>query len=274
MNNNVVEKTVSFRCNESQLQGIYHEVDNATHGVIIVVGGPQSRVGSHRMFVDVARGLAKQGITVFRFDYRGAGDSEGELQPFTETVDDINAAVLCFHQAYPKIRSVNLWGLCDAASAIAMYLDKYQGNQITNVFMLNPWVKQTSTEAQAILKYYYWQRLMDKTFWLKLLTGKFNPFKSASDLVEHKKMANTPSQSSFVDKMLSGLQAFQGNVHVFLSENDLTAQEFIALRQQSSSWSQLKIDAEIVINGANHTFASPHWKQQIGSLTFNTIISS
>ena len=39
--------------------------------VLVVVGGPQYRVGSHRQFVSLARALARQGMTTVRFDYRG-----------------------------------------------------------------------------------------------------------------------------------------------------------------------------------------------------------
>ncbi|KAB8057318.1 hydrolase 1, exosortase A system-associated, partial [Janthinobacterium violaceinigrum] len=44
-------------------------------GVLIVTGGPQYRVGSHRQFVLLARALAAQGVPVLRFDLRGMGDS-------------------------------------------------------------------------------------------------------------------------------------------------------------------------------------------------------
>ena len=35
------------------------------------------------MFVTLGKALAKQGIAVFRFDYRGSGDSEGEFRDIT-----------------------------------------------------------------------------------------------------------------------------------------------------------------------------------------------
>jgi len=50
----------------------------ADTGVLIVVGGPQYRVGSHRQFVMLARFLADHGVPCMRFDYRGMGDVSGE----------------------------------------------------------------------------------------------------------------------------------------------------------------------------------------------------
>lgn len=51
-------------------------------GLLMVVGGPQYRVGSHRQFVLLARDLAAAGIPVFPFDYRGMGDSTGQARDF------------------------------------------------------------------------------------------------------------------------------------------------------------------------------------------------
>lgn len=47
--------------------------------VIIVHGFASSKVGTHRSWVYLAESLAKGGIAALRFDFRGAGDSEGSL---------------------------------------------------------------------------------------------------------------------------------------------------------------------------------------------------
>jgi len=64
--------------------------------VLIIVGGPQYRVGSHRQFVLLARHLAAQGIPVMRFDVRGMGDSKGKPRNFGQLDDDLRAATDCF----------------------------------------------------------------------------------------------------------------------------------------------------------------------------------
>src|SRR5262249_52771049 len=111
------ETAFAFTCRGDSLVAIYHQATGAPRrGVVIVVGGPQYRVGSHRQFVLLARALAESGIPVLRFDYRGMGDSEGEFTGF-EAIDlDIAAAIDAFVARCPSLREIVLWGLCDAAS--------------------------------------------------------------------------------------------------------------------------------------------------------------
>ena len=76
------------------LTGILSQPEQASDTtVIVVVGGPQYRVGSHRQFLQLARHLARQGYPVLRFDGRGMGDSSGLLRSFEEIDDDIGAAI-------------------------------------------------------------------------------------------------------------------------------------------------------------------------------------
>jgi alpha/beta superfamily hydrolase len=80
---NIDERAFSFRCENSWLYGIASLPEQASsRGVLIVVGGPQYRVGSHRQFALLARHLAEHGVPVMRFDYRGMGDSVGDIRTF------------------------------------------------------------------------------------------------------------------------------------------------------------------------------------------------
>ena len=63
------ERPVQFSCGTDRLLGILHPgAPDSERGVLVVVGGPQYRVGSHRQFVLLARALAAAGIPVLRFD--------------------------------------------------------------------------------------------------------------------------------------------------------------------------------------------------------------
>src|SRR5690606_34940732 len=111
------ESALAFDCGGSRLYGILTRpaalaAAEITQALVLVVGGPQYRAGSHRQFTLIARGLAAQGIAVLRFDYRGMGDSEGEPRDFEAVGDDLRAAVDCLYAQLPALRGLTLWGLC------------------------------------------------------------------------------------------------------------------------------------------------------------------
>jgi alpha/beta superfamily hydrolase len=76
----MAERVILFPCAGETLIGILAmpEVSRDV-GVIILVGGPQYRVGGHRQNVQLARRLSEAGYVTLRFDYRGTGDSRDKL---------------------------------------------------------------------------------------------------------------------------------------------------------------------------------------------------
>ena len=112
------EEALVFGCDRDSLVGVLAVPDApASRGVLIVVGGPQYRAGSHRQFTLLARDLAASGIASLRFDYRGMGDSSGEARTFESVNEDIGCAIDRLIEAVPAVNQVIIWGLCDAASA-------------------------------------------------------------------------------------------------------------------------------------------------------------
>jgi exosortase A-associated hydrolase 1 len=261
----MLETPVVFTSRDQQLVGIEHtpthkSEKNDNIGVLIVVGGPQTRVGSHRLFVQLARSLAEQGYYVFRFDYTGAGDSEGGITEFTGIQADIDAAIIKFRQQQPHISEFKLWGLCDAASAILMYIEQTEVHDITGLVLVNPWVRQESTQAKTYLKSYYIKRLLSKSFWLKLFKGKVKTVTAFDDIREfQKKSKHTSKNHSFVNQMYTGLHLFSGSTTILLSEYDLTADEFTMLTQEDKLWRLLTLQNNITVHTieqANHTFSN------------------
>src|SRR5882672_7230784 len=104
-----VELPVLFHCEGDQLVGVLARPDQPRDvGVVVVVGGPQYRVGSHRQFILLARTLASEGIACLRFDYRGMGDSEGEARSFESVDADIACATAELTRLVPSVRRVVL----------------------------------------------------------------------------------------------------------------------------------------------------------------------
>ena len=166
------EDAVMFSCADETLVGILHRVDRCPHGIgmLIVVGGPQYRVGSHRQFVLMARRFSTAGYPVFRFDYRGMGDSDGAARTFESVDRDIKAAIDVFLQQVPEMQAVVIFGLCDAASAALMYCSS--DNRVAGLILANPWARTVAGEAKAYVRHYYGQRLLQVSFWKKAFAGR------------------------------------------------------------------------------------------------------
>ncbi len=272
------ERAITFLCHDSRLYGILSLPERAAaRGVLIVVGGPQYRAGSHRQFTLLARSLAAQGTPVFRFDYRGMGDSEGAARSFEAVNDDIQAAIDCFFQKIPDIKELVIFGLCDAASAATFYVQ--HDRRVSGLILLNPWVRTEEGIAKAYLKHYYLSRLFDASLWQKLWSGNFS-FKTAiksfwalsSSALLHGMRRHTGDSGgkattpSLPDRMYSGLHGFQGEVLLILSGNDLTAMEFIGLVKTSKKWGKLIKSKNVSrqnLQAANHTFSRREWRNQV-----------
>ena len=263
---NFSEQVVVFAAEEERLLGIVTMPEVPIDcGVLMIVGGPQSRVGSHRQFLLLSRYLAAEGYSSLRFDYRGMGDSGGDARDFESVSKDIEAAVNAFLLACPAVKRIVLWGLCDAASAALLYLQASNDARVAGVTLLNPWVRSEASLAQTHIKHYYGQRLLQREFWVKLLSGKMQVLKAVYGLLSTAQLARgtrTPRQresQSFQDRMAEGLKQFPGKVLLILSGQDYTAKEFLEFVGSNAVWSSLMGDEKINrvdIPDADHTFSS------------------
>lgn len=80
-----IREAVTLTNNGEKIFGILHRPLQATSvpAIVICPGFAGNKSGKFRMFVNLGKELAKRGIAVLRFDYRGSGDSEGEFRDVT-----------------------------------------------------------------------------------------------------------------------------------------------------------------------------------------------
>jgi exosortase A-associated hydrolase 1 len=244
------QRALQFSCQGNALVGIVDVPERPIErGVLVVGGGPQSRVGSHRHYTLMARLLAPRGIAVLRFDYRGMGDSDGEPRAFDSINDDIEAAILEFFRQVPGMKKVVIWGLGDGATAAALYA--HTDPRVCALVLLNPWAGAGAT--QATLRPHQPARLGEIGFWKKL--GNRHALALDADM-------------PMPQRIIASLGCFDGAALVVVGGADATGRAFADLLERNDTPCR-----SVTIAGANHTFASREWRDEVAELSANWIVS-
>lgn len=272
------EQPVAFDCEREALMGVLAIPLGpvAAVGVIIIVGGPQYRAGSHRQFVLLSRAVAAAGFLALRFDYRGMGDSTGEPRDFLQVTPDVASAIDAMQRHAPLVQKVVLWGLCDGASAALLYYHDTRDPRIIGLCLLNPWVRSATSLARAHVKHYYADRLRQKEFWIKLISGKvagaalaglWHNLVLAVHRSDHSK---TSAATPFQNRMAIAWRNFGGSTLVLLSDGDYTAREFTDFTKTQPAWAGLfdrPSVSQALVADADHTFSSNHARAKVESLS-------
>lgn len=262
------EAPLVFTCEGQRLVGVLATPDagqaQADTGVVVVVGGPQYRAGSHRLFVKLARELASAGHPVLRFDARGMGDSEGDFPGFEHLTPDIGAAIDTLLAQRPGVQRVVLWGLCDAAAASLLYWHATRDARVVGMALANPWVRSAASLARTQVKHYYTRRLLERGFWIKLASGGVG-VTALGALLRNLRLARddaagdgTASAARYQDRMAASWQHFKGPLLLLMSGDDYTAREFDEYVATDQRWAGALQRAGLLrqdLADADHTFS-------------------
>lgn len=257
------ESIISFPGNQAELLGVLARPLGDTSrrtAVVIVVGGPQTRVGSHRQFVALARRLAAEGFPCLRFDYTGMGDSAGPKPDFEDAGDDIRCACDAVLAAVPGYEKVALWGLCDGATAAVFHARNDE--RVSAVIAANPWARSDATRSAALVQSHYGSRLRSPEFWKKLASGGVDVTGAVREAIGHLRGARRADSSSEMDnrslplRLAEAVQEIRGKVHFQLSGKDLTATEF-ELAMKRAGLFAVGDASTLRLPDADHTFSEP-----------------
>jgi alpha/beta superfamily hydrolase len=97
----VSETPFFFRLGEQQLFAVLHRPHSgaAREGIVLCHALAEEKLWSHRVYVNLARDLAREGFSTLRFDFRGEGDSDLDFEECgleSRRADALRAAEVLF----------------------------------------------------------------------------------------------------------------------------------------------------------------------------------
>lgn len=247
-----MRRLLTFPCEGATLGGSLDEGAGPI-GLLLVTGGSQTRIGSHRMYERLARSLAEAGHAVLRFDRRGVGDSEGADPGFRRSAPDLAAAAAAFRRECPGLERLIGFGLCDGATTLALH-GAVAG--LDGAILVNPWLVEAEADAPppAAIKHHYRQRLASLDGWKKLLDGSVSYrklFRGVAKIL-------FPSPSGLSGEVVAALGRKPLPLALILAQGDATA---IAAEAEWRSAPFRKVramaGAPLPIESDSHTFARP-----------------
>ena len=150
---------------QENLNGIFalpQTINQSKDCVIFINAGLVSMIGPYRLYTELSRSFAEQGILSLRFDLGGIGDSQiirNDLLLKERTFIEIKSAVDTVEKNY-NCKSITLIGLCSGAEDSFIYAENDE--RINRVVLIDPVAYKTSGHSWRYLLF----RLRRKSLYL------------------------------------------------------------------------------------------------------------
>jgi alpha-beta hydrolase superfamily lysophospholipase len=139
-----MEKTTFQTADGLILTGIWHLPKTSVSKAVILAHGITVDKDEGGIFIKLANVLEENGFAVFRFDFRGNGESEGKSIDMTISgeVLDMNAAVEHVHKH--QFTTIGLLGASFGGGIASLYAEKYQ-DKLQCLCLWNPCLNYNHT---------------------------------------------------------------------------------------------------------------------------------
>ena len=243
-----MRRLLTFSCEGAEL-GATLDTAEGEVGLLLVTGGSQTRIGSHRMYERLSRSLANRNISCLRFDRRGVGDSGGEDPGFRGSAPDLTAAGDLLRAAV-DVKRVYGFGLCDGATALALF---GEAAGLDGLILVNPWLVEAEAgePAPAAVRRHYRDRLLSFAGWKRILSGQVSYFKSLRSFFKARRAPASP----LAEQVAEALGRHGLPTQWILAAGDATAIA-AANELKGAAFSSLKIEP-LTAETDSHTFARP-----------------
>ncbi|MFQ5810472.1 MAG: alpha/beta fold hydrolase [Armatimonadota bacterium] len=277
-----MEKPVSFDNEGCTLHAMLHVPDDfrggpGSVGVVFLHGWSGNRRGPHDILVAAARRYCEAGFPSLRFDFRGRGDSGGDMDEanLVTMISDTKAAVQHLGEGC-NLGAVVLVGICSGGE-VAIGAAPLCPTVKAMTLWSAPTVGADRSRARRAKQLHnlgqYAAKLFRASTWQKALSGGLN-FSMIKQALSGKGGAGEtpddgekarPEQSiPWRERFLS----FGGPIQFVYGTGDPTTEEAVGYYKQLSSKGRMVADFHLV-QGANHSFYSLSWKAELIDVTLS-----
>lgn len=258
-----MQKPVVFKSDRYDLYGVLHlpyrmSIKKPVPAVVFCHGFTGNKIEAHRMFVKMARDLEKHRIASLRFDFRGCGDSSGyfsDMSVLGEIEDAKNAVnFLCSQPGIDKKR-IGLIGLSLGAISASYVAGK--DRRITALALWAPAAdlveEAEQIKSQKEVRLIKRLKMMD---YYGLLIGK-----------------------KFIDEIpkidpLVAIKKYRGSTIIIQGANDESVPLSHSLRYYELLKKKRLHVERYFIEGADHTFDSYPWEQEVIKKTLGFFVKN
>jgi exosortase A-associated hydrolase 2 len=262
------ERPVCFQSSGRWLHGVLSLPKTPARpatGLVTLHGWSGTRIGPHALFVSLARRAAEAGIACLRFDFRGRGDSGGEIAEATRAtmIEDAVAAARFLREE--GCERVILVGLC-AGSQVAIGAAAQDAAPDGLILWSAPVSEQAEEErAVAAKRRHFLREYARKLFrpqtWRKLIGGKLQFGKIARVVSGKAGIAATDDRA--VDLQAAArLKEFRGPIFFVYGTHDPIAPVALPYYQRILASGQAEVSVT-QIEGANHSFYGTAWREEV-----------
>ena len=275
-----MEKATSFVNEGSTLHAMLHVPEGfrggpGTVGVVFLHGWSGNRCGPHDVFVAAARRYCEAGFACLRFDFRGRGDSEGDMDEanLATMISDTQAGVKHFCEGC-NLSAVVLVGICsggEVAIGAAPLCPTVKAMSLWSVPTVGAdrsgarRAKQLHNLGQYAVKLFRlstWQKALSGGLNLPMIKQALSGKGGAGETPEDGETARPDATIPWRERFLS----FRGPMQFVYGTGDPTTKQTVEYYRGLSGRGKSAADFHLV-EGANHSFYSLPWKRELIHVT-------
>ena len=263
------ESPVEIACEDGILRGILHrpEAGSAPRAAFLFLGGwSGDRQGPHRLFTDFARRLARAGCVSLRFDFRGRGESDGEVAEagIGTMTADAAAAVRWLAEELPPDTPLTLVAICSGCKVAISTAARHP--EIRHLVLWSAEVmgslraRDTNLRKTLAALRAYARKLRRPETWRKLLTGRVRGGMVGKALARHE--TRSADEARAEDEILSLFRRYRGRLRFIYGGSDPDGAPAAAAYSRFCTRHSIPYELDVIPH-AGHSFYSVPWREEL-----------